>query len=121
MTLKDYSQKPRKRHKSFMDLPGSEQYKQRLKELRDNIHSTLSLRADGVDFIGPLGAYVGESHQAARYTDNEVLQCIDLRLAGFSLAEISKKMEIPKRTLRDFFSGRIRGKHPVRFVKIGLK
>ena len=35
----------------------------------------------------------------------------------FSLNEISKKMEIPKRTVRDFFAGRIRGKHPVKFVK----
>ena len=109
MTPKDYSLKPRKRHKNFMDSAASGPYKRRLKEL--------SLRAGGVDFIGPLGAYVGESHQAARYTDNEVLQCIDLRLAGFSLNEISKKMEIPKRTVRDFFAGRIRGKHPVKFVK----
>ena len=114
MTPRDYSQKPRKRHKNFMDSAASGPYKRRLKE---NIRSTLGLRAGGVDFIGPLGAYVGESHQAARYTDNEVLQCIDLRLAGFSLNEISKKMEIPKRTVRDFFAGRIRGKHPVKFVK----
>lgn len=117
MTPKDYSLKPRKRHKNFMDSAASGPYKRRLKELRENIRSTLGLRAGGVDFIGPLGAYVGESHQAARHTDNEVLQCIDLRLAGFSLNEISAKMEIPKRTVRDFFAGRIRGKHPVKFVK----
>lgn len=113
----EFSQKQRKRHKNYMDSPKSEQYRRRLKELRDNIRSTLALRAGGVDFIGPQGARVGESHQAARYTDNEVLQCIELRLEGYSLAAISKKMEIPKRTIRDFFAGRIRSTHPVRFIK----
>ena len=117
MTPRDYSQKPRKRHKNFMDSAASGPYKRRLKELRENIRSTLGLRAGGVDFIGPLGAYVGESHQAARYTDNEVLQCIDLRLAGLSLNEISKKMEIPKRTNTVLFTARICGKHPVMLVK----
>lgn len=64
---------------------------------------------------------MGESHPAARYTDMEILDCLELRLDGLSLGEISRKMEIPKRTLRDIFSGRIRAQHPVEFKKMNQK
>lgn len=121
MKHSEFSKTPLKRRRRSQVFNAGESYRRQLSELRDNILSTLPLRKNGVEFIGPAGTPVGESHPAARYTDQEILDCLELRLAGMSLGEISIKMEIPKRTLRDIFSGRIRAQHPVEFKKLNFK
>ncbi len=54
------------------------------------------------------GHVVGEDHPRARYTDADVDAVFALRSDGFSLREISKKMEMPLRTVRDYLAGRRR-------------
>lgn len=79
-------------------------YRERLTELRANIRSfsDLSVKPSTVS-LSDKSARVGESSPHAKYTDVELIHCFDLRLAGLSLREISRKMDIPVRTLRDIF------------------
>lgn len=58
---------------------------------------------------------VGVSSPKAKYSDQDLIHCFDLRLAGLSLREISQKMDIPMRTLRDIFSGKRRAVIPTKF------
>lgn len=58
---------------------------------------------------------VGVSSPKAKYSDQDLIHCFDLRLAGLSLREISQKMDIPIRTLRDIFSGKRRAVIPTKF------
>lgn len=91
-------------------------YRERLIELRANIQSfsDLSVRPSTVS-LSDRSARVGESSPHAKYTDVELIHCFDLRLAGLSLREISRKMDIPVRTLRDIFSGNRRAVMPTQF------
>lgn len=91
-------------------------YRKRLIELRANILSVsaLQLPIDTVT-LSDASARVGESSPLAKYSDADLIHCFDLRLAGMSLREISKKMDIPIRTLRDIFSGRRRAVMPTKF------
>lgn len=91
-------------------------YRERLIELRANIRSFsyLSVRPSTVS-LSDRSARVGESSPHAKYTDVELIHCFDLRLAGLSLREISRKMDIPVRTLRDIFSGNRRAVMPTQF------
>lgn len=91
-------------------------YRERLIELRANIKSfsDLSVRPSTVS-LSNKSARVGESSPHAKYTDVELIHCFDLRLAGLSLREISRKMDIPVRTLRDIFSGNRRAVMPTQF------
>lgn len=91
-------------------------YRERLTELRANIRSfsDLSVKPSTVS-LSDRSARVGESSPHAKYTDVELIHCFDLRLAGLSLREISRKMDIPVRTLRDIFSGNRRAVMPTQF------
>lgn len=91
-------------------------YRERLIELRANIQSfsDLSVKPSTVS-LSDKSARVGESSPHAEYTDVELIHCFDLRLAGLSLREISRKMDIPVRTLRDIFSGNRRAVMPTQF------
>lgn len=91
-------------------------YRERLTELRANIQSFsyLSVKPSTVS-LSDKSARVGESSPHAKYTDVELIHCFDLRLAGLSLREISRKMDIPVRTLRDIFSGNRRAVMPTQF------
>ena len=80
-------------------------YRERLIELRANILSFSELGLDPSTVSSP----------KAKYSDQDLIHCFDLRLAGLSLREISKKMDIPIRTLRDIFSGKRRAVIPTKF------
>lgn len=92
------------------------EYRKQLLELRANIRSfsDLSVKPSTVS-LSDRSARVGESSPHAKHTDVELIHCFDLRLAGLSLREISRKMDIPVRTLRDIFSGNRRAVMPTQF------
>lgn len=55
--------------------------------------------------IADSGRAIGEDSPRAKYTDNVVALARALRDQGFSLGAISKKLEIPIRTLRGYLDG----------------
>lgn len=91
-------------------------YRERLTELRANIQSFSNLGLDpSTVLLSDASVRVGVSSPKAKYSDQDLIHCFDLRLAGFSLREISKKMDISIRTLRDIFSGKRRAVIPTKF------
>lgn len=91
-------------------------YRERLIELKKNIQafSELTLNENTLG-MSDASVPVGESSPRAKYTNHDILLCIDLRLGGMTLKDISQKMEIPIRTLRDIFDGRRRAVLPTKF------
>lgn len=94
----------------------NQSYKERLIELRKNIQafSELTLNENTLG-MSDASVTVGESSPNAKYSNHDILLCIDLRLGGMTLKDISRKMEIPIRTLRDIFEGRRRAVLPTKF------
>lgn len=91
-------------------------YRERLTELRANIQSFSELGLDpSTVLLSDTSVRVGVSSPKAKYSDQDLIHCFDLRLAGLSLREISQKMDIPMRTLRDIFSGKRRAVIPTKF------
>ena len=91
-------------------------YRERLTELRANIQSFSELGLDpSTVLLSDASVCVGVSSPKAKYSDQDLIHCFDLRLAGLSLREISQKMDIPIRTLRDIFSGKRRAVIPTKF------
>lgn len=91
-------------------------YRERLTELRANIRSFSELGLDpSTVLLSDASVRVGVSSPKAKYSDQDLIHCFDLRLAGLSLREISQKMDIPIRTLRDIFSGKRRAVIPTKF------
>lgn len=91
-------------------------YRERLTELRANIQSFSELGLDpSTVLLSDASVRVGVSRPKAKYSDQDLIHCFDLRLAGLSLREISQKMDIPMRTLRDIFSGKRRAVIPTKF------
>lgn len=91
-------------------------YRERLTELRANIRSFSNLGLDpSTVLLSDASVRVGVSSPKAKYSDQDLIHCFDLRLAGLSLREISQKMDIPIRTLRDIFSGKRRAVIPTKF------
>lgn len=113
---KKFSKPPQLKRVPSKGLGVSGASRKRLEELRDNIRSILGMNRKGVAVLSESGAFIGESSPVAKYTDHEVLLCMDLRLEGYSLLEISQKMDIPIRTIRDFFSGKRRATTPMKFI-----
>lgn len=64
---------------------------------------------------------IGQDHQRAKYTDSEVRKILELRDAGLSSYRIAQIMGIPKETVRDYVSGRLRSKVPDRWRKADIK
>lgn len=91
------------------------EYRKRLQELKANLLSLITLGARPSTRYYSGSVLIGESSPKAKYSNNDLVQCIDLRLSGLSLRQISEKMDIPIRTLRDVFSGRRRAVMPTRF------
>lgn len=91
-------------------------YRQRLIELKKNIQafSELTLNENTLG-MSDASVPVGESSPNAKYSNHDIILCIDLRLGGMTLKDISQKMEIPIRTLRDIFEGRRRAVLPTKF------
>lgn len=97
----DCLEKPSEKAKEWMmSTEEGSNYKKRLTELKENLQTFLRVRTSS-----PESKLKGECSKHAHYTDHEVLQCMELRLEGYSLRAISEKMDIPIRTLRDFFAG----------------
>lgn len=92
-----------------------ERYRQQLIELRDNIRSFSGLIKPDTIGLSDCNVRVGESSPNAKYTNHEIELCLNMRIDGISLKEISRKMEIPVRTLRDIFSGKRRAVLPTKF------
>ena len=99
----------------MMDDLRSWEYRRRLEELRANLLGLISVGAGPSTRYYSGSVLIGESSPKAKYSDNDLVHCIDLRLSGLSLRAISEKMDIPVRTLRDVFSGRRRAVMPTRF------
>lgn len=97
----EFLEKPSEKAREWMmSTEDGLNYKKRLTELKENLQSFLRVRTNGSE-----SKLKGETSKHAHYTDHEVLQCMELRLEGYSLRAISEKMDIPIRTLRDFFAG----------------
>ena len=58
---------------------------------------------------------IGQDHHRARYTDREVAQILALRDSGMSSYRIAKLLDIPRETVRDYVSGRLRAHVPDRW------
>ncbi len=58
--------------------------------------------------VNDAGRVIGEDHANARYLDSDVANVIELRRQGYTYREISRMMDMPIRTLRDYLSGRRR-------------
>lgn len=58
--------------------------------------------------VNDSGLAVGESHPNCRYLDSEVETARDFRAQGYSYSEISRMLDMPIRTIRDYVSGRRR-------------
>lgn len=69
--------------------------------------------------VNDRGRPVGESHPLAKLSDADIELIHELREAGLSYAEISRKFDdavtVSKSHVRDILSGRRRGQTPVRF------
>lgn len=71
--------------------------------------------------VSDSGHAIGEDHPRARYTNADVEGVFMLHEAGFSLRQISKKMDMPIRTIRDYLSGRRRDQSIAGFKKVRRK
>ena len=58
---------------------------------------------------------IGQDHHRARYTDREVAQILALHDDGLSSYRIAKLLGIPRETVRDYVSGRLRSHVPDRW------
>jgi hypothetical protein len=58
--------------------------------------------------VNDAGMRIGEDHPKARYTNREIELVLELRDQGQGYGTIARKMEMPKRTVRDICNGRIR-------------
>lgn len=97
--------------RGIMEDLRSFEYRKRLQELKANLLSLISLGAEPSTRYYSGSVLIGESSPKAKYSDNDLVHCIDLRLSGLSLRAISEKMDIPVRTLRDVFFWQTAGSH----------
>lgn len=63
------------------------------------------------------GRRIGQAHPRAKFSDREVDLAFELAHSGFTLAEISQKLEIPKSTVCRWLNGQRRGQAAVRWEK----
>ena len=64
------------------------------------------------------GRPIGEDHRNARYLDDDVERARELRAQGYSFLKVSKMMDMPIRTIRDYVSGRRRAQSIAGWKKI---
>lgn len=68
--------------------------------------------------VNDSGLRIGEDHPKARYTNHEIELVQQLRDEGMGYGTIAKKMDMPKRTVRDICNGRRRNQYPADFKTI---
>lgn len=61
---------------------------------------------------------IGQDHHRARYTDREVSQILALHDDGMTSYRIAKLLGIPRETVRDYVSGRLRSHIPDRWRRV---
>ena len=64
------------------------------------------------------GRPIGEDHRNARYLDDDVERARELRAQGYSFLDVSRMMDMPIRTIRDYVSGRRRAQSVAGWKKI---
>lgn len=109
------SEKLTEQERLKVDYNVNRSYRERLIELKKNIQAFSELNLGNTVGLSDASVPVGESSPNAKYSNHDILLCIDLRLGGMTLKAISQKMEIPIRTLRDIFEGRRRAVLPTKF------
>ena len=61
-----------------------------------------------VAVVNDAGRVIGEDHANAKYLDSDVESVKRLRAEGYTYRQISRMLDMPIRTLRDYLSGRRR-------------
>lgn len=64
------------------------------------------------------GRPIGEDHRNARYLDDDVERARELRAHGYSFLQVSRMMDMPIRTIRDYVTGRRRNQSVAGWKKI---
>ena len=64
------------------------------------------------------GYRIGQDHHRARYTDHEIAEIIALVDSGMSCYAVAKMLDIPRSTVRDWVSGRLRSHVPARWRRV---
>lgn len=64
------------------------------------------------------GYRIGQDHHRAKYTDHEIEEILNLVDSGLSCYAVAKLLGIPRSTVRDWVSGRLRAHVPVRWRRI---
>lgn len=70
--------------------------------------------------VNERGKRIGENHPRAKLLDSEVDQVFALREAGFTLAEIGRKLDMSKEGIWKIVQGYRRGQSTARFVKVSV-
>lgn len=63
--------------------------------------------------INEYGSRIGEFHQNAKLSENDLELLLQLRAAGWGYRRLAAKFEIAKRTVRDYCAGRRRHQIPM--------
>lgn len=66
--------------------------------------------------VNERGYVVGEQHHRAKLTDHEVTLVLELLDGGMSERLVAEKMEISRRTVRDYKAARTRAQTPYRWL-----
>ena len=64
------------------------------------------------------GRPIGEDHRNARYLDDDVERARELRAQRYSFLDVSRMMDMPIRTIRDYVTGRMRNQSVAGWKKI---
>ena len=64
------------------------------------------------------GYRIGQDHHRAKYTDHEIEEILNLVDSGLSCYAVAKLLGIPRSTVRDWVSGRLRAHVPVRWRRV---
>lgn len=83
---------------SVIPLAGAEPRKRKKTKQTGPVTEVIANVNDG-------GVPIGESHPNCRYLDKEVEQVRQFRAEGYTLAQLSRMMDMPIRTIRDYIAG----------------
>lgn len=68
--------------------------------------------------VNDLGKIIGEDHPRAKYLDEDVEHALDLRRQHYSYLKISRMLDMPVRTVRDYISGKRRAQSVATWKKV---
>ena len=80
-----------------------------------NVQLSTSAAMKRVVGVNEAGMRVGQDHQNAKLSDEEVEQLLVLRAEGWGWRRLAAKFEVSKRTVRDIVAGRRRNQLPTRW------